>query len=64
MKPNFLVLYFFGFELQTPVESKCLPCVKELSFLLSRAKLSLRFDSATNTVHTDVNSPNRTAEVF
>lgn len=55
---QFLVLSY------TPVGSKCLPCVKKLSFLLPRAKLSLRLYSATNTVHTDVNIPNKTAEVF
>ena len=45
---------------QSPAGKKCLPSVRELSFLLTRVKLGPSPDSAFKTLHTHVRSLNRT----
>ena len=45
---------------QSPVAKKCLPPVRELSFLRSPVKLGLSLDSASKTLHTHVEGQNRT----
>ena len=47
-----------------PGRKKMLPFLRELSFLRSRIKLGLSFDSAADTLHTHVQGSNRTVWAF
>lgn len=41
-------------KLSIPGRGKCLPSIRELSFLYSRAKLGFGFDSSANTLQTHI----------